>query len=80
MTDHHDSITGGSGEPPAPDWDDPGPLMTPGEVAALLRVHPKTVTRWAKTGKLISFRTLGNHRRYRVAEVRALLDAKEARS
>ena len=48
-------------------------LLTPGEVAVMFRVDPKTVTRWAKAGKLTSIRTLGGHRRYREAEVRALL-------
>ena len=48
-------------------------LLTPAEVAALFRVDPKTVTRWAKAGKLTSIRTLGGHRRYREAEVRGLL-------
>ncbi len=50
-----------------------GGLLTPAEVAALFRVDPKTVTRWAKAGKLASIRTLGGHRRYREDEVRALL-------
>lgn len=48
-------------------------LLTPAEVAALFRVDPKTVTRWAKAGKLTSIRTLGGHRRYRSTEVHALL-------
>lgn len=48
-------------------------LLTPAEVAAMFRVDPKTVTRWAKAGKLSSIRTLGGHRRYRESEVRALL-------
>ena len=48
-------------------------LLTPAEVASMFRVDPKTVTRWAKAGKLASIRTLGGHRRYREAEVRALL-------
>ena len=48
-------------------------LLTPAEVAALFRVDPKTVTRWAKAGKLTSIRTLGGHRRYRESEVRELL-------
>ncbi len=57
-------------------------LLTPAEVAKLFRVDPKTVTRWAKAGKLTAIRTLGGHRRYRRSEVQALLgiDAKEARS
>lgn len=49
-------------------------LLTPAEVAALFRVDPKTVTRWAKAGKLSSIRTLGGHRRYRADEVRKFLD------
>ena len=49
-------------------------LLTPAEVAALFRVDPKTVTRWARAGKLTSLRTLGGHRRYHESEVRALLD------
>ena len=48
-------------------------LLTPAEVAALFRVDPKTVTRWAKAGKLTSIRTLGGHRRYKESEVKALL-------
>ena len=47
--------------------------MTPAEVASLFRVDPKTVTRWAKSGKLTSIRTLGGHRRYKESEVKALL-------
>ena len=51
----------------------PENLLTPSEVANLFRVDPKTVTRWARAGKLSSIRTLGGHRRYREAEVRELL-------
>ena len=47
-------------------------LLTPAEVAAMFRVDPKTVTRWAKAGKLSSIRTLGGHRRYRASEVARL--------
>lgn len=53
-------------------------LLTPAEVAAIFRVDPKTVTRWARDGRLTAVRTLGGHRRYREAEVLALL--KEAGS
>lgn len=56
-------------------WEDQ--LLTPSEVAKLFRVDPKTVTRWAKAGKLSSIRTLGGHRRYRSAEVHALLEGHE---
>lgn len=54
---------------------EPERLLTPSEVAAIFRVDPKTVTRWAKVGKLSSIRTLGGHRRFREAEVQALLAA-----
>ena len=51
-------------------------LLTPAEVAKLFRVDPKTVTRWAKAGKITAIRTLGGHRRYRQSEVQNLLNAK----
>jgi excisionase family DNA binding protein len=49
-------------------------LLTPGEVAKLFGVNPKTITRWATAGKLRAIRTLGGHRRYRSQEVFSLLD------
>lgn len=58
------------------DTSDSEPLLTPAEVAAMFRVDPKTVTRWAKAGKLSSVRTLGGHRRYLASEVRALLEGR----
>jgi excisionase family DNA binding protein len=54
---------------------DSEPLLTPGEVAAMFRVDPKTVTRWANSGKISFLRTLGGHRRFRESEVRAALSA-----
>ena len=53
-------------------------LLTPGEVAELFRVNAKTVTRWAKAGKISVVRTLGGHRRYRRADVEAQLRVQEA--
>jgi excisionase family DNA binding protein len=58
-----------------PDAVPPDRLLTPAEVAALFRVDPKTVTRWAQQGKLHSIRTLGGHRRYPEAEILAFLAA-----
>ncbi len=52
-------------------------LLTPGEVAALFRVDPKTVTRWAKAGKLHPIRTMGGHRRFRESEIRAFLESQQ---
>jgi excisionase family DNA binding protein len=44
------------------------------EVAGLLHVSPKTVSRWAQEGKLPFLRTLGGHRRYPDTEIRALAE------
>ncbi|PRX98425.1 BldC family transcriptional regulator, partial [Allonocardiopsis opalescens] len=49
-------------------------LMTAQEVAHLFRVHPKTVSSWARQGRLTYIRTLGGHRRYTAHDVRALLN------
>ena len=49
------------------------------EVAAILYVSPKTVSRWAKEGKLPFLRTLGGHRRYPAAEIRQLADELQVR-
>lgn len=48
-------------------------LLTPGEVAALFRVDPKTVTRWAHSGKLASITTPGGHKRFRESVVKEFL-------
>jgi excisionase family DNA binding protein len=42
-------------------------------VAALFRVDPKTVSRWALAGRITSIKTPGGHRRFREAEIQALL-------
>lgn len=49
-------------------------LLTPAEVAAMFRVDPKTVTRWAAAGRIGSIRTPGGHNRFRESEVMALLN------
>ncbi|HYY77940.1 MAG TPA: BldC family transcriptional regulator [Actinomycetes bacterium] len=48
--------------------------LTASQAAALLQVSPKTVSRWAKEGKLPYVRTLGGHRRYPDSEIRALVE------
>jgi excisionase family DNA binding protein len=52
-------------------------LLTPSEVAAMFRVNPKTVTRWARAGKISAIRTLGGHRRFRASEIRQFLEQVE---
>jgi excisionase family DNA binding protein len=48
------------------------------EVADILHVSPKTVSRWAKEGKLPYLKTLGGHRRYPEAEIRNLAEGLRA--
>src|ERR1700733_14728717 len=52
-------------------------LLAPSEVPRLFAVDPKTVTRWARAGRLASVRTPAGHRRYRESEVRGLIGADE---
>ncbi|MGI8796782.1 MAG: BldC family transcriptional regulator [Acidimicrobiia bacterium] len=59
---------------PNPDQD---ALLTPSEVAAMFRVNPKTVTRWARAGKISAIRTLGGHRRFRAVEIKKFLEQVE---
>lgn len=53
-------------------------LMTPGEVARLFAVDPKTVSRWANAGKISSVKTIGGHRRFLASEIRAKLAANQS--
>ncbi len=48
--------------------------MTVAEVAQQFGVSSKTVSRWAREGKIKAVRTLGGHRRFREADVFGLLD------
>ena len=58
---------------PLAEYSTPDPLLTPAEVAAMFRVNPKTVTRWARAGKITAIRTLGGHRRFRASEINRCL-------
>ncbi|WP_025273024.1 BldC family transcriptional regulator [Haloglycomyces albus] len=53
-------------------------LLLPSEVAALFRVDPKTVTRWANSGRISAIRTLGGHRRFLESEIMEILDGERA--
>ena len=48
-------------------------LMRPAEVAVLFGVNPKTITRWARIGKLPSIRTRGGHRRFASEDIYRIL-------
>ena len=56
-----------------------GKYLRPTEVAEIMRVTPRTVTRWAEQGKLPHSRTLGGHRRF-PAELILDLAQKKAKS
>jgi excisionase family DNA binding protein len=49
-------------------------LLTPGQLAALFGVDPKTVTRWVAAGRIGSLKTPGGHHRFRESEVYMLLE------
>lgn len=48
-------------------------LITPQELSQMLRVDPKTCTRWAKAGRVHTVRTMGGHRRFYLREIEALV-------
>ena len=54
--------------PPSVDDD----YLTPGQVARILHVSPKTISRWAREGKLGHVVTLGGHRRFSRSDIEAL--------
>ncbi|MFF0573229.1 helix-turn-helix domain-containing protein [Streptosporangium saharense] len=49
-------------------------LLTPGEVAHIFGVDPKTVNRWSLTGKIPSLKTPSGQRRYRQSDINTLLN------
>jgi excisionase family DNA binding protein len=58
---------------------DPPSYLHTAEVADILHVSPKTVSRWAKEGKLPFLKTLGGHRRYPAADIRRLANELQVR-
>lgn len=48
--------------------------LTPAEVARLLCVTPRTVSRWADQGRISHSVTLGGHRRFLRSDILKLLD------
>ena len=49
-----------------------GAYLTPGQVARMLGVSPKTVNRWANERRIPCAMTLGGHRRFRADLIRAV--------
>lgn len=53
---------------------DDDPLLTPAEVASMFRVDPKTVSRWANSGRIPALKTPGGQTRFRRSVIEALLN------
>jgi predicted site-specific integrase-resolvase len=49
--------------------------LKPGEVASRLGVNPKTVSRWARKGKVKCFTLPSGHRRFREGDIDLMLAA-----
>jgi len=49
-------------------------LLNPKEAAKMLGVSPDCLRHWEKNGKIKAIRTVGKHRRYRLADVKKLLE------
>lgn len=61
----------------------PPDLLWPDEAAAMLRIDPKTLTRWAKSGVIppsAFIRLPSGHRRYRRAAIEAILHGQDGES
>ncbi len=54
-----------------------GQLLRTVDVAQLFQVSERTVSEWARQGRIPSVRTPGGHRRYPADQVRRLLEAAE---
>lgn len=50
-------------------------MLRPAQVALVFQVSRRTISDWARTGKLPWVMTPGGHRRFLVADVRALVES-----
>lgn len=60
--------------------DDTKEFLSVGEAAEILEVSAQTLRRWEKSGAITALRTPGGQRRFRRADVVALIDTTEAAS
>jgi excisionase family DNA binding protein len=54
------------------------PMLTPRQVALMFSVDPKTVSRWARSGRLAATKTPGGHHRFKEADVKKAMAADDA--
>jgi excisionase family DNA binding protein len=52
-------------------------MLNINEASKYLNVSKSTLRRWEKEGKIKSFRTPGNHRRYDIIELKKILTINE---
>jgi excisionase family DNA binding protein len=64
---------------PDPKQEEEVEYLTPGQVARMLHVSPKTVDRWADQGRIGCIVTLGGHRRFARGDVEEVVEAMTSR-
>lgn len=50
-------------------------LLSPRELAALIKIPEETLAQWRSRGKGPDYLRMGRHARYRMSDIRAWLDA-----
>jgi excisionase family DNA binding protein len=55
-----------------------GQLLRTADVAALFHVSERTVSDWARRGRIPSVQTPGGHRRYPAAEIQRIMQESDA--
>lgn len=53
-------------------------LISPKQASDLLGVRPNTLRTWEELGKIKAVKTLGGHRRYKIAEIQLLIKDNES--
>jgi excisionase family DNA binding protein len=54
------------------------PLLTATEIAYEFQVNAETVRRWVREGRLAAITLPGGHKRFRVADIDAILNGEQA--
>lgn len=57
---------------------DASDLLAPTEAAELIGVSTRSLLRWEDAGRIVPLKTPGGHRRYRVADLLALVQERSA--
>ena len=49
-------------------------MVSISRAAKEIGVHPDTLVRWDEAGKLVAMKTIGGHRRYKLSEIKKLME------